>query len=212
MEYALQLIEFLVGLDRHIKEIIELYGAWIYLIMFLVLFCETGLVIAPFLPGDSLLFILGAFSASGLINVYIIGVILMVAAVLGNTVNYHIGRYLGPLMFENNKVRFLNKEHLNKTKDFYRRHGAITIVVARFIPIIRTFAPFVAGIGKMHYTTFYVYNIIGSCLWVGSLLFIGFYFGNIPFVQKNLTLIILSVLVLSVFPILFAYFSSKWKR
>jgi membrane-associated protein len=212
MEYVLHLLEFLVGLDRHIKEIIELYGGWIYLIMFLVLFCETGLVITPFLPGDSLLFILGALAAAGLINVYVIGIILMAAAVLGNTANYHIGRYLGPLMFESQKIRFFKKEHLDRTKDFYRRNGAITIVLARFIPIIRTFAPFVAGIGKMHYATFYVYNIIGSCLWVGSLLLIGFFFGNIPFIQKNLTLIILAVLLLSVFPIIFAYFSSKWKR
>lgn len=209
MDFVLNVFDLLLHLDQHIKEILNLYGPWIYFIVFLVVFGETGLVVLPFLPGDSLLFVLGALSAQGDISIYTAGILLMAAAILGNIVNYHIGRYIGPLIFEREKIRFLRKEYLEKTHDFYQRHGGKTIVIARFMPIIRTFAPFVAGIAKMNYWSFQIYNIIGSGAWVWFFLMGGYYFGNIPWVQKHLMLIVVVILTCSFIPAIYAFFHTR---
>ncbi len=206
MEYIIYIFDFLVHLDMHIKEIIDNYGMWIYLIMFIVIFCETGFVVTPFLPGDSLLFILGAFAASGEVSIYYIALMLIIAAITGNIVNFHVGSYVGPLIFEREKIRFLKKEYLIQTHDFYERHGGKTIIIARFLPIIRTFAPFVAGIAQMEYKRFLIYNIVGSVAWVTLFIMGGYFFGNIPWVQKNLTIIILLILVISTMPAIIGFF------
>jgi membrane-associated protein len=176
-----------------------MFGPMTYVILFLVIFCETGLVVTPFLPGDSLLFVVGAFAAKGDFDVALIFALLSVAAVAGNMVNYHIGRYLGPRVFKG-EVRFLKKEYLDRTHAFYDKHGAKTIVIARFLPIIRTFAPFVAGIGKMEYKRFVVYNLIGCMAWLGAFILGGYFFGNLPIVKKNLTIVIFGIIIVSIVP------------
>lgn len=193
------LIDLFVHLDTHLNAIILQYGMWTYLILFAVVFLETGLVITPFLPGDSLLFAAGALAAAGALDVGWLFVLLFVAAVLGDTVNYRIGYSLGPRAFHGQK-RFFKREHLERTQLFYARHGGKTIVIARFIPIIRTFAPFVAGIGRMSYGRFVVYNIGGGLLWTALLIFGGYYFGNLPVVKRNFTLVILAIVILSLTP------------
>jgi membrane-associated protein len=200
MELISYFIDLFVHLDKHLHEIIRDYGLWTYLILFLIIFCETGLVVTPILPGDSLLFAAGTFAALGALDPRLLFLLLTLAAVLGDTVNYWIGHYAGPKVFQQQRVRFLKKEYLLRTHEFYERHGGKTIIIARFIPIIRTFAPFVAGIGSMSYGRFVVYNIAGGILWIGLFVIGGFYFGNIPLVRKHFSLVIVAIVILSVMP------------
>jgi membrane-associated protein len=187
-------------LDRHLSVVIQDYGVWTYLILFVIIFCETGLVVTPFLPGDSLLFAVGTFAATGALDLWGALILLSGAAVLGDAVNYAIGRRVGPRVFSDPGSRFLNREHLARTHDFYERYGAKTIVIARFLPIIRTFAPFVAGIARMTYAKFALYNVTGGVAWIAILTVGGYLFGNIPVVRRNFTLVILAIIVLSVLP------------
>jgi len=200
MEMIKTLFDIFMHLDRHLGSVIQDYGVWTYLILFLIIFCETGLVVTPILPGDSLLFAAGAFAAIGALDVLWLFGLLTVAAVAGDTLNYWAGHYLGPKVFHKKDVRFLNREYLDRTHRFYEKHGGKTIIIARFMPIIRTFAPFVAGIGKMTYIRFIGYNVSGGILWIASFVFGGYYFGNIPMVKKNFTLVIVAIIVLSVMP------------
>ena len=211
MEYITWLISFIMHIDRHLVDIIQQYGTLTYFFMFLIIFCETGLVVTPLLPGDSLIFALGALAAVGELDIALISGILAVAAILGDTVNYHIGKYVGPKVFAREGNRFFKKEHLMKTHAFYEKHGAITIIIARFIPIIRTFAPFVAGIGIMNYGRFIVYNITGAIMWVALFITGGYFFGNLPIVRKNFTLVIMAIIVISVLPIVIEGYKA-WKE
>jgi membrane-associated protein len=199
MELVNQLIDLFLHLDKHLSVIIQDFGVWTYFLLFLVIFLETGLVITPFLPGDSLLFTAGTFAGMGVLNVWVLFISLSLAAVLGDTVNYWIGHYIGPRAFSGD-IRFLKREYLDRTHDFYERHGGKTIILARFIPIIRTFAPFVAGIGAMSYSHFLTYNVVGGVLWVGLFVFGGYFFGKIPFVQNNFTYVVLAIIFISVLP------------
>ena len=200
MEMINTLFDIFMHLDRHLGSVIQAYGIWTYLILFLIIFCETGLVVTPILPGDSLLFAAGAFAAIGALDVLWLFGLLTVAAVAGDTLNYWIGHYLGPKVFHKKDVRFLNREYLDRTHRFYEKHGGKTIIIARFMPIIRTFAPFVAGIGKMTYMRFIGYNVSGGILWIASFVFGGYFFGDIPMVKRNFTLVIVAIIVLSVMP------------
>lgn len=208
MDFISSLIDFILHLDKHLNEIIQTYGAWTYLLLFLIIFMETGLVITPFLPGDSLLFAAGAFAAQGSLNVFVLFILLSFAAILGDTVNYWIGHYIGPKAFSGN-VRFLKKEYLDRTHAFYEKHGGKTIILARFIPIIRTFAPFVAGIGAMTYSHFIIYNVIGGILWVGLFTFGGYFFGNLPFVKDNFIIVIITIIFISVLPAIIEVIRSR---
>jgi membrane-associated protein len=200
MDLIRQLIDIVLHLDRHLSIVIQDYGMWTYLILFLIIFCETGLVVTPILPGDSLLFAVGTFAARGALDLGLVLLLLSVAAVAGDSVNYSIGYRVGPQIFSREGVRFLNREYLDRTHRFYERHGAKTIVIARFVPIIRTFAPFVAGIGRMSYGRFVTYNVAGGIVWIVSLVVGGYAFGNIPVVQENFTLVIFAIIVLSILP------------
>ena len=200
LQFAKIVIDFVLHIDVHLSEIIQSYGVWTYLILFLIIFCETGLVVTPFLPGDSLLFAAGAFAARGDLHVLWLFVLLSIAAILGDTANYWIGNLVGPKVFHQEHVRFLNKEYLNRTHLFFEKYGGKTIIIARFVPIIRTFAPFVAGIGSMTYTRFISYNIIGGIVWIASFAFAGYFFGNIPLVKKNFTLVIFAIIIISILP------------
>jgi len=194
------LIDFLMHMDRHLDVIIQNYGTWTYAILFCIIFLETGFVVTPFLPGDSLLFAAGTFGAIGSLDIGWLIVLLSVAAIAGDTVNYWIGHAIGPKAFTKEKSRFLNKDHLERTHRFYEKYGGKTIILARFIPIIRTFAPFVAGIGAMTYLHFIIFNITGGIAWVVSFILGGYFFGNIPFVKERFTLVILAIIVISVLP------------
>lgn len=202
MDLVSQFIDLFLHLDEHLNVIINNYGTWTYLILFGVIFLETGVVITPFLPGDSLLFAAGTFAALGSLRAEVLFVLLVTAAVLGDTVNYWIGHYIGPRAFSGD-IRFLKKEYLDRTHEFYERHGGKTIILARFIPIIRTFAPFVAGVGAMTYSRFVLYNVVGGVVWVAIFVFGGYFFGNLPAVQDNFTLVILAIIALSVLPAVF---------
>lgn len=186
----LDLLNMIIHIDQYLGIWVTQYGAWIYLVLFLIIFGETGLVVLPFLPGDSLLFIAGAFGASGMLDPVLLGGLLIVAAVLGNTVNYSVGRYLGTKVFTHN-YRFLDRNALLKTHAFYEKHGGKTIVLSRFLPIFRTFAPFVAGVGSMNIVRFQLFNISGAVLWVGSLVTLGYFFGNVPIIKEHLNTIVL---------------------
>jgi membrane-associated protein len=201
MELITYFIDLFLHLDRHLNEIIQDYGVWTYLILFLIIFCETGLVVTPLLPGDSLLFAAGALAATtgSPLNVVFLFFLLTVAAILGDTVNYWIGSYIGPKAFSS-KSRFLKKEYLDRTHEFYEKYGGKTIIIARFVPIVRTFAPFVAGVGSMTYWRFIVYNVVGGILWVAVCVFFGYTFGNIPFVKKNFSLVVLAIIFISILP------------
>jgi membrane-associated protein len=200
MELIANFIDIFMHLDRHLSEIIQSYGVWTYAILFLIIFCETGLVVTPVLPGDSLLFAAGSFAALGALDPFWLFGLLTVAGVLGDAVNYGVGHYIGPKVFHFEDTRFFRKEYLERTHRFYEKHGGKTIIIARFMPIIRTFAPFVAGVGSMTYRRFAVYNVTGAVLWVGSFVFGGYLFGNIPVVKRNFTLVIMCIIVLSVLP------------
>ena len=199
MEVIKFLIDFILHMDVHLNEIISNYGVWTYGILFFVIFMETGFVVTPFLPGDSLLFAAGTFAALGSLNPYYLFLLLTAAAILGDTVNYSIGHYIGPRAFSGD-IKFLKQEHLDKTQAFYEKHGGKTIILARFIPIIRTFAPFVAGVGTMKYRKFIAYNIIGGIAWVATFTFLGYFFGNIEFVKKNFELVIFAIIFISFIP------------
>lgn len=201
MEFIQQILDFILHIDRHLIDIVQEYETWTYLILFFIIFAETGFVVTPFLPGDSLLFAAGAIIAkpeSGL-NIFLMCLLLIIAAVLGDLVNYHIGNYIGPKAFSG-KYKWLKKEYLEKTQAFYEKYGGKTIIYARFIPIVRTFAPFVAGIGTMSYARFASYNVIGGILWVVSFLFIGYFFGGLPVIKDNFTYVIFGIIILSVLP------------
>ncbi len=200
MELIANFIDFFIHLDRHLNIIIQNYGTLTYIILFLIIFCETGLVVTPILPGDSLLFVTGAFAAQGSLNAMLVWTLLSIAAVAGNIVNYQIGYLVGPKVFQKEDSRFFKKEYLERTHKFYEKHGGKTIVIARFLPIIRTFAPFVAGIGRMNYKRFSIYNIVGSVAWITTFVLGGYYFGNIPVVKQHLTLVILAIIIISVMP------------
>ncbi len=209
MNIFVQFFDFVMHLDKNLSQLAHDFGFWTYLILFLVVFCETGLVVTPFLPGDSMIFVIGALAKSGQLNFPLILAVLMLAAVLGDTCNYHIGKYFGPKVFHKENVKFLNKEYLIRTHNFYEKHGGKTIIFARFIPIIRTFAPFVAGMGEMSYSKFISYNIIGGMSWVALFGFGGFFFGKIPAVENNFTIVIFAIILISVMPAVITFLKSK---
>jgi membrane-associated protein len=192
--------DFILHLDRHLEAMVQSYGSWVYLVLFTIVFCETGLVVTPFLPGDSLLFVAGTLAAVGGMNIWVLLGVLAVAAILGDTVNYWVGHYIGPKVFHYKDSRFFKKEYLDRTHAFYEKHGGKTIILARFVPIIRTFAPFVAGVGKMTYGKFITYNVVGGLVWVISFVTAGYFFGNIPVVKKNLTVVVIVIIIISVMP------------
>jgi membrane-associated protein len=214
MELIGQMFDFIMHIDVHLNTLIVTYQLWTYLILFAIIFCETGLVVTPFLPGDSLLFATGALAATpgSPLKVHWLFLILFAAAVIGDTVNYWIGHFIGPRIFSQKKIRFLKKEHLERTHGFYEKHGGITIVLARFIPIIRTFAPFVAGIGRMSYWRFIAYNIGGGIAWVALFVFGGYFFGNLPVVKRNFTVVVLAIIFISVLPGLIEYLRQRRQK
>ncbi len=211
MEFVKSVMDLFLHLDDHLREIIAHYGVWTHLILFVIVFAETGLVVTPFLPGDSLLFAAGTFAALGSLDLWLVVSLLIGAAVLGDTVNYWVGAWIGPRAFSGN-VRFLRKDYLDRTHAFYEKHGGKTIILARFVPIIRTFAPFVAGVGAMSYPKFITYNIVGAVLWVGLFVPLGYYFGNFPAVKENFTLVILAIIAISVLPIAFEAIRARRSR
>ncbi|MFN0041435.1 MAG: DedA family protein [Burkholderiales bacterium] len=200
MELLSALVDLVLHLDQHLRTLTDNYGNWVYVILFLIVFLETGVVVTPFLPGDSLLFVAGALAASGALDVNLLVVLLILAAVLGDSLNYSIGHFLGPRVFGFRDSRFFKRAYLEKTQAFFARHGGKTIVIARFVPIVRTYAPFVAGIGTMHYRRFLAFNVGGAILWVTSLTWAGYFFGNLPIVRNNLTAVILGIVFLSILP------------
>jgi len=204
-----QLIDFVLHIDAHLDLIIQDYGLITYVLLFVIVFCETGLVVTPFLPGDSLLFAVGAFAARGSLSLPVALAVLAAAAILGDTANYWIGAVVGPKVFHRENVRFLNRKHLERTHEFYERYGGKTIVIARFVPIVRTFAPFVAGIGKMTYGHFLSFNVIGGAAWVLGFVMAGFWFGNIPVVKRNFTFVIFAIIIVSVLPAVIEFFRQR---
>ncbi len=209
MEVISSFFGLLTHLDQHLLSLLQSHGGWVYLILFLIIYCETGLVVTPFLPGDSLLFVTGTLAATGALNVQGVAVLLMAASFSGDNSNYWIGRYLGPKMLRKEQSRFFNRSYLEKTQSFYEKHGGKTILIARFIPIIRTFAPFVAGIGRMRYLRFVLYSLGGSMFWISFFVFGGFYFGNVPLVKQNLTAFIILIIFVSILPGVVEYLRSR---
>lgn len=208
------IIDFILHIDQHLVNIVQTYHLWTYAILFLIIFCETGLVVTPFLPGDSLLFVAGAIAAlpEMPLDVNLLVLIVFAAAFLGDSCNYAIGHFFGEKLFSNPDSRIFKRSYLDKTHEFYRKYGGKTIVIARFVPIVRTFAPFVAGMGKMHYTWFLTYNALGGALWVAIFCYTGYLFGDQPFVQDNLKLLIVAIIVISVLPAVFEVLRAKMKR
>lgn len=200
MEFLTGFMDIILHLDKHLDAIIKSYGIWTYLLLFAIIFCETGLVVTPILPGDSLLFAAGIFAKSGSLDLAGLMLSLSIAAVLGDTANYWIGNMIGPKVFHKEGSRFLNKDHLKRTHEFYEKYGGKTIIIARFVPIIRTFAPFVAGIGSMTYSRFISYNVIGGIGWIAILVLAGYFFHSIPVVRQNFSLVILAIIVISILP------------
>jgi membrane-associated protein len=198
------IFDFILHIDEHLVDLMNQYGTLIYVILFLIVFCETGLVVTPFLPGDSLLFAAGALAAAGNMNVGVLIIIFLAAAILGNTSNFLIGRYIGPRLFEQGKFKFINRDYLLRTQAFYAKHGGKAIIISRFIPIFRTFVPFVAGIGKMDTAKFSLYNISSGFLWVVPVTLAGYFFGNIPLVKNNFSLVVLLIIGISVLPAIIA--------
>lgn len=211
MELLTTAFQFLAHLDVHLASLAQNYGAWVYVILFLIIFAETGLVVTPFLPGDSLLFVAGAVAAVGAMDVNKLVIVLIVAAFLGNYVNFQIGKYLGKRYFIDRESRFIKREYLEKTHAFFEKHGGKTIIISRFLPILRTYAPFVAGIGRMGNWRFTMFNAAGAVLWVTSLTYAGYLFGNIPFIKNNLTLVIVAIIVISLLPGVIAYLKTRTK-
>ena len=211
MDKLKQFVDIFLHLDKHLNEWAGSMGSGLYVLLFAIIFCETGLVVMPFLPGDSLLFAVGALSASegSPINIVLVTLLMFVAGVLGDAVNYSIGKRIGPAAFKSDKSWLLNKKHLERTQAFYEKHGGKTIIIARFMPIIRTFAPFVAGIGQMQYRRFAMFNVVGAALWVCSFSFLGYQFGNIPAVKKNFTYVIIGIVIVSVLPGLVEFVRSR---
>ena len=206
MDLLKQFLEFLLHAENHLVAFIQNYGALVYALLFLIIFCETGLVVTPFLPGDSLLFAVGALTAQGLMKWEVVVPVLLVAAVLGDTVNYGIGKWMGPKVFHFQDSRFFKREYLMKAHAFYEKYGGRAIILARFVPIVRTFAPFVAGVGTMNYAKFIVYNVTGAILWVCLFVGAGYFFGNLPFVRENIKIVILGIIIVSVLPIAWEFF------
>lgn len=211
MELLAQALDLFLNLDEHLQQVILRYGTWTYLILFLVIFMETGLVVTPFLPGDSLLFAAGTFAALGAFNVGLLFGLLFVAAILGDTINYWIGKRIGPRVFKRD-YRLLKREYLIRTQEFYDRHGGKTIFLARFVPIVRTFAPFVAGVGSMRYPRFLAYNVIGGFVWTAGFIFLGYFFGNIPFVKRHFELVVVAIILVSVTPMAVEVLNSRLKN
>lgn len=209
MDWIMSLLQMMLHLDATLAQVIADYGVWIYAILFLIIFCETGLVVTPFLPGDSLLFVAGAFAATGDLNLALLVGSLSVAAILGNTVNYSVGNYLGPKVFQWPDSRFFNRRALERAHQFYELHGGKTLVISRFMPILRTFTPFVAGISGMHFGRFQFFNVCGGVFWIVSLTVAGYFFGNLPFVKDNLTLVIVAIIVLSLLPAFIAWLKNR---
>jgi membrane-associated protein len=206
------IIDFVLHIDKHLQIFVQQYGMLTYAILFVVIFCETGLVVTPFLPGDSLLFAAGALAASldtaGVLNPFALFAVLAIAAVLGDTANYMIGHFIGQKLLERN-LPFLKKEYIDRTYEFYEKYGGKTIILARFVPIVRTFAPFVAGVGKMHYGRFITYNVIGGVAWVAIFVFLGYLFGNVPFVKQNFEIVTIGIVLVSVLPMVFEYVKAR---
>lgn len=209
MEYLKYLVDFILHIDVHLNELILNYQSYTYIIIFIIIFCETGLVVTPFLPGDSLLFAVGAFAAKGSFDFWAISLTIFVAAVIGDSINYTFGKYIGPKVFAKEDSKLFNKAYLEKAQKFYEKYGAKTIIVARFVPIVRTFAPFVAGIGHMSYGKFMAYNVIGALLWVFIFIPLGYFFGNLPFVQQNFKLVMIAIIVISVLPAVFEFIKER---
>lgn len=210
MELLTTFIDLMLHLDKHLAALVTQYGAWVYAILFLIVFCETGLVVTPFLPGDSLLFVAGALAAAGGLHIGLLIVLLVIAAVLGDAVNYGVGAWFGPKVFRWENSRFFNRAAFDRTHAFYEKHGGKTIIIARFMPLIRTFAPFVAGVGQMSYTRFALFNVSGALIWVVSLSLAGYLFGNLPWVKQNLTLVILVIIAISLAPLAVAWAKAKF--
>jgi membrane-associated protein len=208
MEIINFFIDFVLHMDEQLAAIISQYGTWTYVLLFLIIFMETGFVVTPFLPGDSLLFAAGSFAALGALSPWVLFGLLGIAAVLGDTINYWIGNYIGDRAFSGN-IRWLKREYLDRTHAFYEKHGGKTIILARFVPIIRTFAPFVAGVGSMTYGRFITYNVVGGVVWVAIFTFMGYFFGNLPFVQNNFELVIFAIIFISLLPPVFEYFKAR---
>lgn len=209
MDLILSLWDLIVHLDKHLATMVQNYGVWIYAILFAIIFCETGLVVTPFLPGDSLLFIAGALAAGGGMDVNLLVVLLIIAAVLGDAVNYAIGAWIGPRIFKDDKARFLKKSHLEKAHAFYEKWGGVAIILARFAPFLRTYVPFVAGMSRMTYAKFGLYNVVGGVLWVASLTYLGYFFGNIPWVKANQGFMVIGIVIVSLIPVLIGVLKAR---
>lgn len=205
----MEIIDVILHIDEYLGNVITLFGAWAYVLLFAIIFAETGLIITPFLPGDSLLFAVGALAGGGFLDIWTVYIVMMVAAIAGDTVNYWVGHHFGPKVFAKENSRFFNKASLEKTREFYEKHGGKAIILARFLPIIRTFAPFVAGIGKMHYNTFLFYNAVGAFLWVTSLTFVGYFFGELPFVKAHFEYVVVGIIAISFVPLLIEFVKHK---
>lgn len=214
MEFIAQFIDIVLHLDKHLAALLADYGTWVYGILFLIIFCETGLVVTPFLPGDSLLFVAGALAAAangtvGGLDIGMLMAVLLTAAILGDNTNYWIGHYFGPRVFRWEQSRFFNRAAFDKTHAYFEHHGGKTIIIARFLPLVRTFAPFVAGVARMTYARYFLLDFAGGCLWIGSLTLAGYWFGNLPFIKNNLTLVILAIIALSLLPLAIGYFKHR---
>ena len=209
MELLAYFLDIVLHLDKHLAALVQQYGLWVYAILFAIIFSETGFVVTPFLPGDSLLFVAGALAALGGMDIGVLIGVLIAAAALGNMLNYQIGRFIGPKVFQWEDSRFFNKVALEKTHAFYAKHGGKTLVISRFLPLFRTFAPFVAGVGAMSYPRFAFFNLIGAICWVGSLTLAGFFFGNLPWVQQNLTAVILGIIAVSMIPVVIGWWQQR---
>jgi membrane-associated protein len=212
MEWIIATVDALLHLDRHLQVLIAAYGGWVYVLLFLIIFCETGLVVTPFLPGDSLLFVVGALAGAGLLDLGLVMASLSIAAILGNTVNYWIGARVGPAVFQREDSRWFKRRHLERAREFYERHGGKTIIITRFIPIVRTFAPFVAGIARMPYRKFLAYNAAGGLAWVLLFVGAGYWFGDLPVVKENLTLFIFAIIFVSLLPGMFEYLRQRGRN
>ncbi|MBN3860518.1 DedA family protein [Neisseriaceae bacterium PsAf] len=206
------LIDFVLHIDQHLNFLVQNYDKWIYLILFVIVFCETGLIVTPFLPGDSLIFAAASIAAIGGMNIYLLWAIIIIAAIFGDAVNFSVGKYFGEKLFSNPNSKIFKQKYLIDTQNFYAKHGGKTIIIARFIPIIRTFAPFVAGMGKMNYSKFFLYNVVGALFWVTFFCIAGYFFGNTEIVQKNLSLVLIAIILISVLPVIIVFIKDKLSK